>query len=254
MSQEETMNNHYRAIFVSDVHLGTKDCQARALLQFLKENESEYLFLVGDIIDGWALKRRMYWPQEHSDVIQKVLRKARKKTKVFYIVGNHDEFIRGFIPIMLGENLEIKNEHVYTDLKGRAIGVIHGDSFDSITMSQKWLAMLGDVLYQTMLRLNRPLNRLRRWVGYKRYWSLSKYLKQKVKQSVQFIDNYERILSDYAVQNDYHGVINGHIHHAEIRMIEDTLYMNCGDWVESCTALVETEAGEWKIIDHSHMV
>lgn len=252
--KEPCQVNQYRSIFVSDVHLGTKDCQAKALLNFLKENESEYLFLVGDIIDGWALKRKMHWPQEHSDVIQKILRKARKQTKVYYIVGNHDEFIRSFIPITMGDNLIIKNEHNYKDLQGRNISVIHGDSFDSITMSQKWLAKLGDVLYQGMLRINRPLNKLRRWIGYKRYWSLSKYLKNKVKKSVQFIDNYEKILSDYARQNKYDGVINGHIHHAEIRMIGETLYMNCGDWVESCTALVEKKNGEWEIISHNHLI
>lgn len=243
----------YRSIFISDVHLGTKECQAKTLLKFLKETESENLFLVGDIIDGWALKRKIYWPQHHSDVIQKILRKGRKGTHVYYILGNHDEFMRKFIPLTLGDNIHILNEYIYTDLKQREIGVIHGDSFDSITMNKKWLALLGDVLYQMLLKMNRPLNAFRRWIGYKRYWSLAKYLKRKVKKSVQFIDDYEEILSDYASQKELFGIISGHIHHAEIRDIKGIQYMNCGDWVESCTALVECLDGEWKIIDFNHI-
>ncbi len=239
----------FRSIFISDVHLGTRDCQAESLLDFLKKHESEQLFLVGDIIDGWSLKRKMYWPQSHSDVIQKVLRKARKNTQVFYVIGNHDEFIRKFIPLSLGENMHLINEYEYISLAGETMGVVHGDSFDSITMNQKWLAVLGDFIYQWLLRINRPLNRLRRSIGYKRHWSLSKYLKNKVKQSVQFIDNYEKILSDYARQQGLDGIISGHIHHAEIRDIDGVRYMNCGDWVESCTALVETLEGEWHLIE-----
>ena len=253
MSVKSSVVKRYRAIFISDVHLGTKECQAESLLRFLKDHDSEQLFLVGDIIDGWSLKRKMYWPQSHSDVVQKILRKARKGTKVFYVLGNHDEFGRKFIPLTLGDNLEIINEWVYEDIKGRQIGVIHGDSFDSITMHKKWLAVLGDVLYQFLLKINRPLNAIRRKIGYRRYWSLAKYLKRKVKKSVQFIDNYEQILADYAEQQDLNGIINGHIHHAEIRPIGAVTYMNCGDWVESCTALVETLDGQWQILEHSEL-
>lgn len=250
MTQESKL---YRSIFISDFHLGTKDSQAKSLLEFLKNNESENLFLVGDIIDGWSLRRKMYWPQEHSDVVQKILRKARKNTNVFYIIGNHDEFLRKFIPISLGERLLLMNEYQYTDLKGRKIEVVHGDAFDSITMNKKWLALLGDVIYQFLLRINRPLNSVRRFIGYRRYWSLSKYLKQKVKKSVQFIDNYEKVLSDYAKNKKLDGILCGHIHHAEIRQMGSVLYLNSGDWVESCTALVETLDGEWQLIDAGDM-
>ncbi len=249
----QTAKQQYRAIFISDVHLGTKDCQAEALLKFLKTHESEYLFLVGDIIDGWSLKRKMYWPQSHSDVIQKILRIARKGRQVYYVLGNHDEFIRKFIPLQLGDNFHVINEHVYQDLRGQQIGVIHGDTFDSITMNKKWLALLGDVLYQFLLRVNRPLNKIRRKIGYKRYWSLAKFLKRKVKKSVQFIDDYEQVLADYAQQHAYDGIVNGHIHHAEIRPIGAVQYMNCGDWVESCTALVETLDGEWQILERGDL-
>ncbi len=238
----------HRAIFISDVHLGTRDCQAGALLDFLRRNECEQLFLVGDIIDGWSLKRKMYWPQSHSDVVQKILRQARKATRVCYVIGNHDEFIREFVPLQLGDHLHIVNECEYIDARGRRIGVIHGDSFDSITLNRRWLAKLGDVSYQLLLRLNRPINWLRRRIGCRRYWSLAAFVKQRVKQSVQFIDNYEQVLCDYASQHRYAGIVSGHIHHAEIRRINDVVYMNCGDWVESCTALVESQRGEWRIV------
>lgn len=253
METNTVAKQQFRAIFISDVHLGTKDCQAQALLKFFKHHEAEQLFLVGDIIDGWSLKRKIHWPQTHSDVIQKILRMARKGQPVYYVLGNHDEFIRKFIPLRLGDHFHVINEHVYQALNGDRIGVIHGDSFDSITMNKKWLALLGDVLYQLLLRLNRPLNKIRQWIGYKRHWSLAKYLKRKVKKSVQFIDDYEQVLADYAAQKQYQGIINGHIHHAEIRAIGDIQYMNCGDWVESCTALVETLDGQWQIIEYGEL-
>lgn len=239
---------HYRSIFISDVHLGSKNAQADALLEFMKRHESDHLFLVGDIIDGWALRRGWHWPQSHSDVIQKLLRKARKGTKVVYVLGNHDEFIRNFLPLSMGDSIEIVNEYSYTDVNARKLLITHGDFFDSITMTKKWLAKFGDISYDFLLKLNRPINAIRKFIGYKRYWSLSNFAKQNIKKAVMFIDDYEKLLSSEAKQRGRDGVICGHIHKAEMKTMEEIVYMNCGDWVESCTALVETLEGEWKII------
>lgn len=240
----------YRAIFISDLHLGTKDSQVEALLNFLRENESEYLFLVGDIIDGWALKRKWHWPQNHSDLIQKILRKARKGTKVIYILGNHDEFIRNFLPMILGNNLAVVNKKTFIGLNKKRYLVTHGDFFDSITMTKRWLAMLGDIGYTLLLKLNRPITTIRKFLGYKKYWSLSKYIKENVKTSLMFITDFEKILSREAKRLKYDGVICGHIHKAEIREIEEIEYLNCGDWVESCSAIVETMEGEWEVVNY----
>lgn len=239
----------YRSIFISDIHLGTKFSQTPRLLEFLKDHESEHLYLVGDIIDGWAIKRRFNWPQTHSDVIQKILRKARKGTKVHFITGNHDEFLRPFIPILMGDNLTIANEADYESLDGKRYYVVHGDYFDSVTMTKRWLAVLGDYGYDFLLHMNVFLNFVRKQFGIKRHWSLSKYVKDNVKKSVSFITDFETILAEYAHQKEYDGIICGHIHKAEIRRIGSIDYYNCGDWVESCTAVVETMEGEWKIID-----
>ncbi|MEA3370403.1 MAG: UDP-2,3-diacylglucosamine diphosphatase [Campylobacterota bacterium] len=239
----------FRSIFISDVHLGTKYSKAEELLEFIRDYESENLYLVGDIIDGWAIKRKFVWKQSHSDVIQKILRKARKSTNVYFIAGNHDEFLRPFIPILLGDRLRIESELEYIDLHNRRFLVTHGDFFDSITMTKKWLAVLGDYGYDLLLSLNGFVNLTRRIFGRKRYWSLSKYAKDSIKSSVSFISDYESILALHAKRNDYDGVICGHIHKAEIRDIEGIQYLNCGDWVENCTAVVETMDGEWKIIN-----
>lgn len=240
---------NYRSIFISDIHLGTKFAQADKLLDFLRENESENLYFIGDIIDGWMLKRKFRWKQKHSDVIQKTLRKARKGTKVTYITGNHDEFLRPFLPISLGDNLIIKNETSYISLNGKKYYITHGDFFDSVTMTKKWVALLGDIGYDMLLHLNPVLNYIRQKMGINKYWSLSKYVKDNVKSSVSFITDFEDILSSYAKQHNYDGIICGHIHKAEIREINGVEYFNCGDWVESCTAIVETYEGEWKIIE-----
>ena len=239
---------HYRSIFISDVHLGSRHSRADALLEFMKDHESDQLFLVGDIIDGWALRRHWYWPQAHSDVVQKLLRKARKGTKVVYVLGNHDEFIRHFLPLSMGDSIDIVNEYRYTDSNARSYLVTHGDFFDSITMTKKWLAKFGDVSYEMLLKLNRPINALRKFVGYNRYWSLSNFAKQNIKKAVMFIDDYEQLLSREAKQRGDDGVVCGHIHKAEMKMMDGIAYMNCGDWVESCTALAETHEGEWQIL------
>jgi len=238
----------YKSIFISDVHLGTKFSQADLLLDFLKKNESENLFLVGDIIDGWAIKRKFKWYQSHSNVIQRLLKKAKKGTNVYFITGNHDEFIRPFTPLILGDSLEVVNEMQYTAIDGKKYLVTHGDFFDMITISKKWLAILGDYGYDLLLNLNYIVTKTLKFFKVKTRWSLSKYIKDNVKKSVNFINNYEKILSTHAKKNGFDGVICGHIHKAEMRDIEDIKYLNCGDWVESCTAIVETMDGKWEII------
>ena len=239
----------YKSIFISDIHLGTRFSKAKVLLNFLKHNESDQLILVGDIIDGWAIKRKLIWPQEHSDVIQKILKKAKKGTKVTFITGNHDEFLRPFVPLLLGDSVSIANELEYVAINIKKYYITHGDFFDSITMTKKWLAILGDYGYDLLLHLNVVLNFLRKRIGIKKYWSLSKYVKDNVKSSVSFISDFEAVLSTHAKNKGYDGIICGHIHKAEIRDIEDIEYLNCGDWVESCTAIVETYEGEFKIIN-----
>lgn len=238
----------YKSIFISDVHLGTKFSNTKELLDFLKHNESENLFLVGDIIDGWAIKRKFIWPQTHSDVIQKVLKKARKGCSVTFITGNHDEFLRPFVPLILGDSLDIKNELEYTAINGNKYLITHGDFYDSITMTKRWLAILGDYGYDFLLNVNQFFNFIRTKLGVKSRWSLSKYVKDNVKSSVSFITDFEDTLAKHAEYKGYDGIICGHIHKAEIKDIDSIQYLNCGDWVESCTAIVETYDGEFKII------
>ena len=239
----------YKSIFISDIHLGTRFSKAKNLLNFLKHNECEHLFLVGDIIDGWAIKRKLIWPQEHSDVIQKIHKKARKGTKVTFITGNHDEFLRPFVPLLLGNTITITNELEYDALNNKKYYITHGDFFDSITMTKKWLAILGDYGYDILLHLNVVLNFFRKNIGIKKYWSLSKYVKDNVKSSVSFINDFEKVLSNHARNKGYDGIICGHIHKAEIRVIDEIEYLNCGDWVESCSAIVETFDGKFEIIN-----
>lgn len=245
-SNEEPL--HFRSIFISDIHLGTKFSQADELLEFLKFTRCENLFLVGDIIDGWAIKRKIKWAQSHSDVIQKILRKARKGTNVYYITGNHDDFLRSFLPLGLGDHITVTDEMEYISLHKKRFYITHGDFFDSITMTKRWLAVLGDLGYDFLLHINQILAWYRKKLNYTRHWSLSKYVKDNVKSSVSFITDFEQILSEHAKRNHYDGVICGHIHKAEIRQIGEIMYLNCGDWVESCSAVVETQEGEFKII------
>ena len=238
----------FRSIFISDIHLGTRFCQAEELLEFFKFTHSEDLYLMGDIVDGWAIKRKLKWAQSHSDVIQKILRKARKGTNVYYITGNHDDFLRSFLPLHLGDSIQIMDEAEYISLKNERFYITHGDFFDSVTMTKRWLAVLGDMGYDLLLNVNQVLGYLRKKMRYKSYWSLSKYVKDNVKSSISFITDFEQILCDYAKRNGYEGVICGHIHKAEMREIDGIRYLNCGDWVESCTAIVETYEGEFRII------
>jgi UDP-2,3-diacylglucosamine pyrophosphatase LpxH len=239
----------FRAIFISDTHLGTPGCRAEALLDFLRRTESEFLYLVGDIVDGWQLKRRWYWRQSHNDVVQKVLRKARKGTRVIYIPGNHDEAARHFLGVDFGE-IAIREEAIHHTARGQRLWVTHGDFFDGVVQYAKWLAVVGDVLYTFTLKLNQQLNALRGRLGL-RYWSLSQFLKRKVKNAVSYVLAFETALAQEARRRGADGVVCGHIHQAEIRDIGGILYCNDGDWVESLTALVETLDGELRIL-HWH--
>jgi len=249
MTRHPAETQRFRAIWISDTHLGTTGCQAARLLDFLRCTDSDYLYLVGDIVDGWQLRRRWYWHQTHNDVVQKVLRKARKGTEVVYIPGNHDEAARHFLDVAFG-GIAIRKEAVHRTAKGLRLLVIHGDLFDGVVQHAKWLARLGDALYTLSLRLNHTVNALRARLGLP-YWSLAQFLKHKVKNAVSYITAFEEALAAEARRRHFDGVVCGHIHKAEIRRIDDVLYCNDGDWVESLTALVETEAGELEIV-HWH--
>ena len=236
----------YRSIFISDIHLGTRGCKAEFLLSFLKHTESDKLYLVGDIVDGWRLKKSWFWPQAHNDVVQKVLRKARKGTEVIYVAGNHDEALRDFCGHHFGGVL-VTNELVHENADGRRFLVFHGDAFDSVVKHARWLAYLGDHAYRLSMMLNTWLNHARRMLGLP-YWSLSAYLKHKVKNAVEYISRFEDAVAQECATRGLDGVICGHIHHAEMRRMHGVLYCNDGDWVESCTALVEHEDGQLEII------
>ncbi|MCR5883207.1 UDP-2,3-diacylglucosamine diphosphatase [Rhizobacter sp. J219] len=238
---------HYRSVWISDLHLGTPGCQAKALLDFLKHVECETLFLVGDIVDGWQLRRSWYWPQAHNDVVQKILRKARKGTRVIFIPGNHDEFARKYVGHNFG-GIDVAEEWVHETADGQKLWVMHGDYFDGVIQCAKWLAHVGDSLYEFTLKLNRYLNSLRARMGLP-YWSLSKYLKLKVKRAVNFIGDFEAAVAREARRRGVQGVVCGHIHHAELREIDGITYANDGDWVESLTALGEQADGRLEIID-----
>ena len=236
-----------RTVWISDLHLGTPGCQAAALLAFLKHVECDTLYLVGDIIDGWQLRRAWYWPQAHNDVVQKLLRKARKGTRVIFVPGNHDEFARKYVQHNFG-GVEVVDEWIHETADGRKLWVIHGDLFDGVIQCAKWLAHLGDSMYEFTLKLNRHLNSLRARLGLP-YWSLSKYLKLKVKRAVSYVSDFEVAVAREAKKRGLQGVVCGHIHHAELREIDGVLYANDGDWVESLTALIEHTDGRLEIFD-----
>ncbi len=245
-SESEDGVSRYRTIWISDLHLGTRGCKAAFLLDFLKHNESEYLYLVGDIIDGWQIRKSWYWNQQHNDVIQKILRKARKGTKVTYIPGNHDEFLRLYRNLQFG-GIQLTYEAIHTMADGRRFLVLHGDKFDGVVRRSRWLAMLGSSAYNFALSLNHWFNYFRLRFGYS-YWSLSAYLKHKVKNAVGFISNFERAVVHEARRRKVDGVVCGHIHKATMHESEGILYCNDGDWVESCTALVEHWDGRLEIL------
>lgn len=239
----------YRTIWLSDIHLGTIGCQAELLLDFLRSNDSEKLYLVGDIIDGWRLRQRWFWPQVHNDVVQKILRKARKGTVVVYIPGNHDEFLRDYLDYELSVgNIELKLQDIHTTAAGKRLLVIHGDEFDGVVRYGKWLAMLGSWAYDLTVVANRWFNFLRRRLGMP-YWSLSAFLKRRVKEAVKFISKFEESLAEEARRQGADGVVCGHIHQAQVKELDGTMYYNDGDWVESCTALVEHFDGSLELVN-----
>lgn len=235
-----------RTIFISDIHLGTRTAQAGALLDFLKHHEADTIYLVGDIIDFWRVRRGPQWPQKHNDVIQKLLRKVRRGCRIIFIPGNHDECLREFVGMQFG-GIEVCRKAVHRAANGDTYLVTHGDEFDVVIRSAKWLAVLGDHGYEFALWLNNPLNWIRRHLGFG-YWSFSAYLKYSVKTAVNFIGAFEEAVAGEAERQGAQGVICGHIHHAANRRINGVHYLNCGDWVESCSALVENLDGSFEII------
>lgn len=236
----------YRTMFLSDIHLGTKGCQADLLLDFLRWHDAETIYLVGDIVDGWRLKSGWYWPQAHNDVVQKLLRKARKGARMIYVPGNHDEFLRGFLGTHFG-GIEVMDQTIHETADGRRFLVIHGDAFDVVVRHAKWLAFLGDWAYVAALGINTWVNAVRRRLGFT-YWSLSSWAKLKVKNAVNFIGNFEDTLAKEAKRLDCDGVICGHIHHATIREMHGVTYVNTGDFVESCTGVLEHMDGRLEIV------
>jgi len=243
------MQKTYRSIFVSDVHLGTRDCKAEQLNNFLKHNSCDTLYLVGDIIDAWKIQQNKWrWKQSHTNVVRRVLGHAKRGTRVVFIAGNHDEFLRPMIPYGFSFGLvEIHNQIEHIGADGKHYLVTHGDLFDGITRLAPWISFLGDKAYDIILSLNSKFNWLRHRLGFG-YFSLSQYLKHRVKRAVDFMFKFEENLANYCKKRGFDGVICGHIHHAEIKEINGVVYMNDGDWVESCTALVEHWNGQWEII------
>lgn len=243
------MRPKYKSIFISDLHLGSKNCQAEALCDFLKNNSSDNLFLVGDIIDGWRLKRKWYFPQSHANAIRRILTASKRGANVYYILGNHDEALRKFLPfdIEIG-NIKMMDQYSYTAINGKTYLVIHGDFFDKLMVDAKWLMHLGDFAYEFMIFVNLHLNTFRNLLGMK-HWSLSKWLKQNTKKALNFVHKFEDHVASYCNENGFDGIICGHIHVAAIKHFDDVDYMNCGDWVESSTALVEHFDGTFEILE-----
>jgi len=236
-----------RALFLSDIHLGSRGCQADKLLAFLRDHDADTIYLVGDIVDGWQLKSVWYWPSTHNDVVQKLLRKARKGSRVIYIPGNHDEFLRDYYGTHFG-GIDVVESAIHLTADGRRFLVIHGDLFDVVIKHARWLALLGNQAYDLAILLNTYFNALRRALGLP-YWSLSQWVKLRVKNAVNFIGEYERTLAGEARRHQVDGVICGHIHHATIADKDGLTYVNCGDWVESCTGVVEHFDGRLELID-----
>jgi UDP-2,3-diacylglucosamine pyrophosphatase LpxH len=236
-----------RTIWISDIHLGTRGCNAELLLDFLRAHECETLYLVGDIVDGWRLRKGWYWPEAHNEVVRRILKMAHRGTRVVLIAGNHDEMLRPYAGMSFG-GVEIALDAIHTTADGRKLLITHGDAFDVVVLYHKWLAFLGDQAYTLLLQANIVLNRARRQLKLP-YWSLSSYLKKRVKNAVAYVGEFEEAVAHAARDRHVDGVVCGHIHCAEIRQIDDITYMNDGDWVESCTALAESFDGQIAIID-----
>lgn len=252
MADETETATRVRTLFLSDMHLGTKGCQAALLLDFLRDYDADEIYLVGDIVDGWQLRSSWYWPQAHNDVVQKLLRKVRKGTNLVYVPGNHDEFLRDYIGTHFG-GVEIADSRIHEAADGRRYLVIHGDQFDMVVRHARWLAHLGDGAYTFALFVNTGLNKVRRRLGLS-YWSLSAWAKLKVKNAVNFIGKFEEFLAAEARRAGADGVICGHIHHAANRDIDGLRYLNTGDWVESCTGLVEHYDGRIEVLHYPSLL
>jgi UDP-2,3-diacylglucosamine pyrophosphatase LpxH len=242
----ETAPRRYKTLFISDLHLGSKAAKAEFLIDFLRYHEADTIYLVGDIVDGWRLRRSWHWPQAHNDVVQKLLRQARKGVNIFYIAGNHDEFLRMFQGTHFG-GIVVSDRAIHETADGKRFLVIHGDQFDTIVHNVRWLAYLGDRAYDFAISVNRVVFRIRRVLGLP-YWSFSSWAKVKVKKAVNFIGAFQKVLSEEARRSEVDGVICGHIHHAVIEQFDEITYVNTGDWVESCTAVVENFDGSLEIL------
>jgi len=238
---QSTKRCQHRSIWISDVHLGTSAAKAESLCDFLKYNHCETLYLVGDIVDGWRMKNRAYWPQQHINVVRRILTLSKRGTKVVYITGNHDEFLRRYSGMSFG-NIHLVDEYIHRSANGKKYWVVHGDAFDALVFNKKWLVVIGDIAYESLLKINVWYNSVRRLLGME-YWSLSSYLKNKVRKKFNIIANYEATLANECIKRDLDGVICGHIHHSQLKEIRGIQYGNCGDWVESCSALVEDKQG-----------
>ena len=237
----------FRTIWISDIHLGTKGCNTELLIDFLDHTDSETMYLVGDIIDGWRLKKKFYWPASHNDIVWRILKRARRGTRIVYIPGNHDEMIRPFSGMKFGD-VEIQRAAFHTTADGRQLMVLHGDEFDTVMLAHRWLAFIGDAAYHLMMKLNNWVASARKRLGLP-YWSISKAAKHKVKNAVEFISHYEEVVARAAAERGVDGVVCGHIHTAEIRQFDGIEYYNDGDWVEGCNALVEHFDGRMEILN-----
>lgn len=236
----------YRTVWISDIHLGTRGCNANLLIDFLDNVDSETMYLVGDIIDGWRLKKRFYWPAAHNDIVWRILKRVKRGTRIIFIPGNHDEMFRQFTGLNFG-GVEIRRKAIHETADGRKLLVLHGDEFDTIMLAHRWLAFVGDAAYEALMRLNVVVNAVRSRFGLS-YWSLSKMAKHKVKNAVAFISKFEEVVAHEAGARGVDGVVCGHIHTAEIREIAGVVYYNDGDWVESRTALVEHFDGRMEVL------
>ncbi len=241
----------YRTIWISDVHLGTKDCEAEKLIAFLSRSDCEHLYLVGDIIDVWALRRKWYWPRSHNYVVRKIIKRDLKGTKVTFVPGNHDEIFRDYDGFQFG-GVTIKNEAIHETVDGRRILIVHGDEFDAVVRNAKLITAVGDWLYYVLLWLNRGFNWVRRKLGMP-YWSLAAFIKGKVKRAVQFVSDFESAVIKSAREKEVDAVLCGHIHAPEIREMDGLTYLNTGDWVESCSAIVEHHDGRLELLDLKHL-
>jgi UDP-2,3-diacylglucosamine pyrophosphatase LpxH len=236
-----------RTLFLSDIHLGSRACQAERLLSFLKEYECRTVFLLGDIVDFWSLRRSVYWPASHNTVVQKLLRLARHFVKIYYIPGNHDEGVRKYLGTSFG-NIRVRRNHIHVAADGKRYALLHGDEFDQVATCPRWLSVLGDASYNLLVDLNRTLSWGRRKLGVRGHWSLADYAKRNLQGAASFISRFEAAVVRHAEALQVDGVICGHIHTPSIKRVRDTLYLNCGDWVDNCTAIVEHLDGRMALV------